>query len=125
MSAAMAPLAKAEPLAFWQRFREQLESKIKEGNAVSGERLWRTTACSGSGAGVTIESVYSPSDRLDCAFDPRNGVLSFSSSSASRTIALRFEWVGGTADRLRRGRRELTIPETLNLLLDQLVWPDE
>ena len=125
MSAVMTPLAKAGPLTFWQRFREQLESRIKDCNAVAGERLWRTKGCTGSGAGGTIASVYCPSDRLDCAFDETAGVLSFTFAAASRTIVLRFEWVGGTADRLRRGQQEFTIAETLNLLLDQLVWPDE
>jgi hypothetical protein len=117
--------AKLEPLSFWERFRKQLESRIREGNTICGELLWRITASTGTAFGLSIQHVQRPADRVDCAFDPAGCLLTCTPGPEIPLQACQFQWIGGTTDILRRGREEYTISEALTLLLDELVWPDE
>jgi hypothetical protein len=122
---AAAVFARPGPLAFWDRFCQQVESRIRDGNTISGDLLWRTCACAEASLGLSIQNVYRPADRLDCIFDPAKCLLTCTPGPEIPLDACQFQWVGGTMDILRRGAEEFTLSQALILLLDELVWPDD
>ncbi len=116
---------KPGPLAFWDRFCQQLEDRVREGNLLAGDSLWRMTASTAPAIVLSVHHVHRPADRVDCIFDPAKGLLTCTPGAEIPLEACQFQWVGGTADILRHGSEELTLSEALTLLLDGLVWPDE
>jgi hypothetical protein len=117
--------ARVGPLGFWARFCEQLEIRIREGNVISGETLWRTSTSTGPAMGLCVQNIRRPDDRVDCMFDPKDCLLTFTPGAEIPADARQFRWIGGTTDVLCRGSEEFTLSQALTLLLDELVWPDE
>jgi hypothetical protein len=105
-------------LAFWERFQAELESRVREGNAVADDSLWVISRTGGPLCCVTVESAICSGDRLECSFDAERGLLVFAPGPAVNAGTLRFQCQGG---KLVCGEREYTLDEALNLALDELV----
>jgi hypothetical protein len=124
MSAMSAAISQElRPLEFWRDFCSQLESRVRDGNLLSGESVWRTTVSDSPSIGISIQHAHHPGDRVDCVFDPASSLLTCTPGPEVPLETCRFQWVDGTI--LRRGAEEFTVPEALTLLLDELVWPED
>jgi hypothetical protein len=109
----------------WEQFRRLAVERVKEGNALAGERLWEVVD-PGTGPGrLVIRSTACPSNLADCRIDLRTRVLLCRNESSSQRTALKFHFVPGSPHPLRAGGREFTINEALSEVLDRLVWADE
>lgn len=124
MSAISATPTKLTSLEFWKRFCAEVERRIGEVNAISGQRFWQTSSSTEPCAGISIRRVDRPADHIMCVFDHATCVLTCSPGPEVAFGGCSFQWIG-TTDTLRRETEEFTLPETLNLLLDTLVWPEE
>ena len=107
---------------FWMRFRHALEMEIRESNAIAGEHLWDLESATTEPFELTVKSRSMPHQRLNCAF--REDRLTIE-GPRRRKPRYEFRWAASRPDTLRRGAHELTIPETLQLILNQLTWPGE
>lgn len=101
----------------WTRFRCLTEHHINEGNFVAGERLWAVVASSNT---LTIRSTRSGAHAIECAFDDASGRL----TCAAGADPLAFRVLLDRPGMLRFGRRNYTIAEAVNLVLDELVWDE-
>jgi len=108
--------------AFWDRFRLELEVRVRECNAVAGEPLWVISEMGGRPGRFRIESATPSGDRIECSFDIDRGILVCAPGPGVRARRLRFEWREG--DLLLDGR-QCDIDEAQRMVLDQLVWIDE
>ena len=106
------------PLAFWERFQQELEVQVSECNTVAGERLWSIARSTEPIARILVQSRTRPDAHIECAFDADLGILQCTPGPALDAESLRFEWTG-TA--LRCGDRDLTSGEALRVVLDELV----
>jgi hypothetical protein len=117
--------ARLRCLDFWDRFRNELEHQVQECNAVAGETLWKITSTTSSPLQLTIQCSTLPEHRLDCSFSSEQLTVRCTRGPNEPAVGHEFQWVGGTAPVLRRGVDEFTLSEALNLILDQLAWPDD
>ena len=106
------------PLAFWERFQQELEVQVSECNTVAGDRLWSIVRTGEPVARILVQSPTRPGDHIECAFDADLGILHCTPGPALDAKTLCFEWTG-TA--LRCGGRDLTSGEALRVVLDELV----
>jgi hypothetical protein len=106
------------PLAFWERFQQELELQVFECNTVAGQRLWSVVRSSEPVARLLVQSSTRPGDHIECVFDADSSLLRCTPGPALDAEALCFEWTGST---LRCGDRDLTSCEALRVVLDELV----
>src|ERR1044071_8781986 len=106
------------PLAFWEKFQQDLEVQVTECNTVAGQRLWSVVRTSEPVSRILVKSPTRPGGYIECAFDPDLGILRCTPGPALNAEALRFEWTGST---LRCGGGDLTCGEVLRVVLDELV----
>lgn len=121
--AAMSALvsSKAVHFEFWDKFQRLAESRVRECNALAGERLWQTTAAPGAAPLFRVQSTTLPGDSIECLFDYDAGILTCRFGPALQAATLEFQLTGETVDALRQGGGDFTLEQSLTLVLDELV----
>ena len=113
----MAARAAAFPDAeIWDRFRCSAGRHVDEGNLEAGERLWEIVDPPEAGGVLTIRSTSLSADSIECALDIESGNLTCAS--------MIFQVLRDQSGMFRRGGKDYTIDEAVNLILDELVRVD-
>lgn len=113
--------ARLGPMAIWNRFRMEAEARVRECNAVAGERLWAAKVQEPMAFRLVVESTGCPEDSIECTLDAAAGVLSCRPGPALTAGCCEFR-IAGEGMTLRMGDSEYTISEALALILDELVF---
>lgn len=109
--ASPAIMVRKSPADLWQEFQGEAERQVRECNSEAGEVLWSVGHSGESRHRLTIASTVRSANWVECAFDPRRGVLMCSAGS-----------VGGRPLYFRRG--EWTPGAALALVLGMLAEAD-
>ena len=125
MSAKAVPIASNDPqVTIWDRFLRLADDRVRECNAVAGERIWLAAVSGNSPDSWSVHSAARPGDSVSCRFDVQSGVLVCQPGSALRGETLVLE-CAGMLDLLRCGEVELTLEQAVDLILNRLEWPDD
>ena len=108
-------------MVLWNRFGMEAEARVRECNAMAGERLWSVRSHDQAELRLVVESTGCPDDYIECTLDPVAGVLVCRPGPALEAACCQFQ-VAADGTSLRLGEVEYTVSEALALILDELVF---